>query len=158
MKLSTANVAERMFSWIKSFLCHRIVRVKLDNSLSHTIKVRDGVPQGGVISLTLFVVFIKVITTIRSRHICRAVHVDDYVMWNVSDSTTTATVRMQEALNDTSKQASDWCVTINCQTTVASCFSLFNIKEKLHLTVNNQPIPLEETSTYLFVRLNRKLT
>ena len=42
--------------------------------------------------------------------------------------------------------------------TVATCFSTSNIKEKLHLTVNNQPIPQEETPMYLGVKLYKKLT
>ena len=37
LKILTAMAAEWMFSWIKSFLCHTAIRVKPDNSLSHTI-------------------------------------------------------------------------------------------------------------------------
>ena len=43
-------------------MCHRTARVKLDNSLSYVIKVREGIPQRGVVSPTLFVVFINGIT------------------------------------------------------------------------------------------------
>ena len=155
-KLSSAKVAGRMCRWIKSFLCHRTARVKLENSLSHTIKVREGVPQGREISPTLFVVFINDITTSFSRHISRALDADDFPVWNAPESTATTTVKMQEAINNTSKWASDWCVTINCQKTVATCFSLSNFKEKLHLNVNNQPIPQVETPTYLGFKLREK--
>nr|KAG5701253.1 hypothetical protein BaRGS_020615 [Batillaria attramentaria] len=158
LKLLTAGIAGRMFNWIKSFLCHRTARVKLDSSLSHTVKIREGVPQGGVISPTLFVVFINDITSSLSRHISRALHADDFAMWNASESTSSATVRMQEALNTTSKWATDWCVTINSQKTVATCFSLSNTKETLRLTINNQQIPQEDTPTYLGTKLDKKLT
>nr|KAG5708055.1 hypothetical protein BaRGS_025193 [Batillaria attramentaria] len=84
LKLLTAGIAGRMFSWIKSFLCHRTARVKLDSSLNHTVKIREGVPQGGVISPTLFVVFINDISSSLSRHISRALHADDFAMWNSS--------------------------------------------------------------------------
>nr|KAG5688528.1 hypothetical protein BaRGS_031312 [Batillaria attramentaria] len=158
LKLLTAGIAGRMFNWIKSFLCHRTARVKLDSSLSHTVKIREGVPQGGVISPTLFVVFINDISSSLSRHISRALHADDFAMWNASESTSSATVRMQEALNTTSKWATDWCVTINSQKTVATCFSLSNTKETLRLTINNQQIPQEDTPTYLGTKLDKKLT
>nr|KAG5688037.1 hypothetical protein BaRGS_003583 [Batillaria attramentaria] len=101
LKLLTAGIAGSMFNWIKSFLCHRTARVNLDSSLSHTVKIREGVPQGGVISPTLFVVFINDISSSLSRHIYRALHADDFAMWNASESTSSATVRMQEALNTT---------------------------------------------------------
>ncbi|KAK7107106.1 hypothetical protein V1264_015081 [Littorina saxatilis] len=80
-----------MFNWIKSFLCHRTARVKLDGNLSYAVKIREGVPQGGVISPTLFVVFIN-ITNSLSRHISRALHADDLTMWSAAESTATAKV------------------------------------------------------------------
>ena len=51
-----------MFNWIENYLFQRIARVKLDGHLSSRVKIREGVPQGGVISPTLFVVFIDDIT------------------------------------------------------------------------------------------------
>ena len=158
LKLLTSGIAGRMFNWIKSFLCHRTARVKLDGNLSYTVKIREGVPQGGVISPTLFVVFINDITQGLSRHISRALHADDFAMWNASESTPTATVRMQEALNNTSKWARDWGVTINSLKTVATCFSLSNTTVNLKLTINKQQIPQEDTPTYLGVKLDKRLT
>jgi ribonuclease HI/uncharacterized protein YaaR (DUF327 family) len=158
LKLLTAGVAGSMFSWLRSFLSHRTARVKLNNSFSQTIKIREGVPQGGVISPTLFVVFINDITNNLTRHVARALHADDFAMWNAAESTQTAVVRMQDALNNTAKWAKDWCVTINTLKTVATCFSLSNTKEKIKLTVNNQEIPEDETPTYLGVKLDKKLT
>jgi hypothetical protein len=91
LKLLTAGVTGHMFNWVKSFLNHRTARVKLEGSLSHAVKIREGVPQGGVISPTLFVIFINDITLGIPRHISRALHADDYALWNSSDSTGTAT-------------------------------------------------------------------
>ena len=158
LKLLRAGVTGHMFKWIKSFLHHRTARVKLGSNLSYTFKVREGVPQGGVISPTLFVVFINDITANLTRHISRALHADDFAMWNASESTQTATVRMQEALDKTCKWAKNWCVTINSQKTVASLFSLSNTKESIQLKVNNQQIPQEDTPTFLGVKLDKKLT
>ena len=156
--LRIAKVAGWKFSLITSSLCHRTVRITLNYSLSHTIKLWGGVTQG-VISITIFTIFINDIATNLSSH-SKALHADDFAMWNASESITTATVRMQETLNNTSKWASDWCITTNCQKTVATstCFIFSNIKEKLHLSVNYQQIPKEETLTYLGIKLNQKLT
>ena len=158
LKLLTAGIAGSMFSWIRSFLSHRTARVKLNSSFSQTVQIREGVPQGGVISPTLFVIFINDITNNLTRHVSRALHADDFAMWNAAESTQAAVVRMQDALNNTAKWARDWCVTINTRKTVATCFSLSNTKQKLQLTVNGQEIPEEETPTYLGVKLDKKLT
>ena len=48
-----------MFRWIKSYLHNRRTRVVIDNTKSNKILLRHGVPQGGVISPTLFLVFIN---------------------------------------------------------------------------------------------------
>ena len=158
LKLSTAGVTGHMFNWVKSFLSHRTARVKLNGNLSHCVTTREGVPQGGVISPTLFIVFINDITQGLTTHISRALHADDFAMWNNAQSTPTATVRMQDALNNTSKWAQDWCVTINSLKTVTTCFSLSNTPETIKLTINNQQIPQEDTPTYLGVKLDRRLT
>lgn len=50
---------------------------------------------------TIFVIFIKDITNNLSRHIYRALNADDFTVWNASERTQTATIRIQEALNNT---------------------------------------------------------
>ena len=40
-------------------LLQRTARVKLDEQLSNLVKIKEGVPQGGVISSTLFLVYIN---------------------------------------------------------------------------------------------------
>ena len=39
-----------MYSWIQSYLFQRSARVRLDGQTSSSVKIREGVPQGGVIS------------------------------------------------------------------------------------------------------------
>ena len=53
-----------MYKWIHCFLQDRSARVKLDGYMSESVKMREGVPQGGVISPTLFLLYINNITTI----------------------------------------------------------------------------------------------
>jgi len=158
LKMKNAEIHGLMYAWIKSFLSHRTARVKLNDSFSQTVKIREGVPQGGVISPTLFNIFINDITKDLSRHISRALHADDFAVWHASESLATATIRMQEALDLTAKWAKDWCVTINSLKTVSTCFSLSNTKEKVSLSINNVEIPQEDSPTYLGVTLDKRLT
>ena len=158
LKLLTAGVNGNMFKWIKSFLSHRTGRVKLNGTLSHKVTLLEGVPQGGVISPTLFIVYINDITKGLSTHTSRALHADDFAMWTSAKSTDTAKVRMQDALDNTSKWADDWCVTINSLKTVATCFSLSNKSEKIQMKIKNRKVPMDDTPTYLGIKLDKRLT
>ncbi|GFR86565.1 hypothetical protein ElyMa_000723900 [Elysia marginata] len=67
--------------------------------INHCVRLQQGVPQGGVITTTLFLVFIDEIADGLSRHIPRSLHADDLAIWNAEDNLPTATYRMQVALN-----------------------------------------------------------
>ena len=57
-KLLRRKACGNMYSWIQSYLFQRSVWVRLDRQTSSSAKIREGVPQGGVISPTLFFIFI----------------------------------------------------------------------------------------------------
>ena len=73
-KLLSKRVCGNMYSWIQSYLFQRSARVRLDGQTSSSVKIREGVPQGGVISPTLFIIFIDDICDQLSSHIPRALH------------------------------------------------------------------------------------
>ena len=102
-KLLRKRVCGNMYSWIQSYLFQRSARVRLDGQASSSVKIR-GVPQGGVISPTLFIIFIDDICDQLSSHIPRALHADDLALWTKAEQVTTAAIRMQEAMN----HISDW--------------------------------------------------
>ena len=55
LKLKKCNIARNMFRWIKSHLHNRRARLFIDNTKSKKILLRHEVPQGGVISPTIFI-------------------------------------------------------------------------------------------------------
>jgi ribonuclease HI len=158
LKLLHKQVCGKMYWWIHSYLFHRTARVKLDRQTSAQVKIREGVPQGGVISPTLFMIFIDDITRELSRHISRALHADDLAIWTKGEHVTTATCRMQEALNKVDAWAQEWMVTINRTKTEATCFSLSTKKEQFSLKINGEDVPQQDTTKYLGVTLDKRLT
>jgi hypothetical protein len=62
LNLLEIGVQGKMHNWIRNFLHNHSARVKLDSTTSNLVYVREGVPQGGVISPTLFLVYINSIT------------------------------------------------------------------------------------------------
>ena len=106
VKLLRTGVQSKMYMWIQHFLFARTTRVKLDGILSKKVCLREGVPQG-VLSPTLFLVYINDILTTLSKRVSNTLHADDLAIWNASEHTTTATYRIQEAISDISKWTLD---------------------------------------------------
>ena len=62
-KLATMNISRIFWNWVQSYLSGRTLQVKLPGVVSCSGEVIAGVPQGGVISPTLFNVFINYLMT-----------------------------------------------------------------------------------------------
>ena len=158
LKLATCGINGNMFYWIKNLLNQRTARVKVDGKTSHIVKLCEGVPQGGIISTTLFLVFINDIMNKVPPRISRALHADDLAAWHAAETLRAATIRMQDTLDHISKWANDWGVQINTRKTVSTCFSLAKKPETYTLHLNGQELPHEDTPTYLGATLDRTLT
>ena len=76
-KLLRAGVSGQMYKWISSFLYHRVARVKLDGSLSREIRLSEGVPQGSVLSPTLFLLYVNDIVNTLPPRVTNSLHADD---------------------------------------------------------------------------------
>ena len=158
LKLLKKGIGGKMFKWLESYLFHRSARVKIDGCRSHLVKIKEGVPQGGVISPTLFIIFIDDIVNELSRHISKALHADDLAIWTSQSYTSTATYLMQEAVDKVSEWSKEWLVEINKTKTESTCFSLSPEKWKETLKLDGQAIPKQATPTYLGVKMDKTLT
>ena len=106
-----------MYKWISSFLCHRMARVKLDGSLSRKIRLSEGVPQGSVLSPTLFLLYVNDNVNTLPPRVTNSLHADDLVAWTSAEHTSTATHLMQETINRVGSWADEWCKETNCSKT-----------------------------------------
>ena len=141
-----------------SYLQKRTARVKLDGILSKKVCLREGVPQGGVLSPTLFLVYINDILTTLSKRVSNTLHADNLAIWNASEHTTSATYRIQEAVSDISKWTLDWGLEINTSKTKSTLFSLSTSKEQIKLRLKGEIVPQTDTPTFLGVKLDTRLT
>ena len=107
--------------------------VRLEGQTSSSVNIREGVPQGRVISPTLFIIFIDNICDQLSSHIPCTRHADDLALWTKAEQVTTAAIRMQEAMNLISDWAKEWSVMINRSKTAATCFFLSPKREEFIL-------------------------
>ena len=158
LKLLRAGIRNKMQMWISHYLFGRTARVKLDGHHSMKVKLREGVPQGGVISPTLFLVYINDITDKMKRHVSNSLHADDLAVWTSSEHTTTAAYRIQEVIDGIAAWTDDWGLELNTRKTNATLFSLSTTKETVKLKLRGQELPQTDTPTFLGIKMDARLT
>ena len=124
VKLLRNGIASNMLSWIKSYLYNHRARVSVDRVHSKKILLRHGVPQGGVLSPALFLLFINDLVSELPKGVKAALYADDLVMRCKEEYTTTATYRMQLAADKLNSWTEKWCVAVNKDKSSTTLFTL----------------------------------
>ena len=158
LKVLQSLVSGRMYKWIRCFLQDRSARVKLDGYMSESVKMREAVPQGDVISPTFFLLYINNITTILPRHLSNTLHADDLAVWSAADHTTSAAYMIQETVTRIQQWTDEWGLQISKIKTQATVFSLATLKENITLKFGDRTLPQVETPMFLGVKLDPRLS
>ncbi|GFS27134.1 RNA-directed DNA polymerase from mobile element jockey [Elysia marginata] len=158
LQLMQAGVFHNMLKWIQNYLSQRTGRVNLQGRESRQAIFKDGVPQGGVLSPTLFLVFMNSIQNIIKPHVKAALYADDLALICSEDSCGTAQVRLQKCLTLLDQWTDDWAMTVNAAKTTYSIFSLSTKIPNLGLRINISLLEKENYHKYLGVTFDPRLT
>ena len=158
VKLQRSGIKGNMLQWTKSYLHNRRARVSVDGHCGQKVLLRQGVPQGGVLSPILFIVFINDIVAELPRGVNAALYADDLVLWCSEEYATTATYRIQNALKNVAAWAESWCVTVNREKSTATLFTLSSKAKPGKLTLGNTTLKYEDQQTYLGVIFDKRMT
>ena len=153
LKVLQSQVSGRMYKWIRCYLEDRSARVKLDGYMSESVKMREGGPQGGVISPTLFLIYINNHT----RHVSNTLHADELAVLSAADHTTSAGYRIQEAVTRIQQWTDEWGLQISKINTQATVFSLATLKETITLKLGDRTLHQVETPSFLGVKLDPQI-
>ena len=123
------------------------IEVKLVGHLSKSVKMR-GVPQRGVISPTLFLLYINNIMTVLSRHVSNTLYADDLAVWSASEYTSSA-YRIQQAVNKVQQWTNDWCLQISEVKTQASFLPLHLQRKSRHKAWRQDTAPNGDSHLFL---------
>lgn len=158
LKLRQCGIAGRMFKWIDQYMRNRKGRVKVKHHKSKVRDIKHGVPQGGVLSPTLFLVFMKDILQNMPRGVKGAMYADDLVLWCSADDIGTANLRLREALTALERWTQTWMVRVNKDKTTYTVFTLSTKQQRVNLQFDSHTLREEETPTYLGITFDKRLT
>ena len=158
LKLQKSGVSGCMYRWISQYLDNRKARVQMNGFYSRKKTLREGVPQGGVLSPTLFLVFINDIMQDLPFRVQGAMYADDLVLWRSEHNILVARNRLQEALDILSRWTKTWMVKLNPTKTTYTVFSLSTSAQTVMLRINEQTLQQEPNPTYLGVTFDKRLT
>ena len=104
--LHQAGLRGRMPVFISHFLENRNFRVRLGSTLSDPYEQEMGVPQGSILSVTLFSLKINSLAKVLNKDVEGSLYVDDFLMSYKAKNTNTCERQLQYCLNKIEK----WCV------------------------------------------------
>ena len=156
-KLQSLNLNGNILNFIQSFLSNRYIHVKYQNQLSNPQKLTQGLPQGSVISPTLFTIMINDLTYNKNTNIHYSKFADDIAIWTSQNKTTECLDLIQIGLNHLSHWTKQWGLTISTAKTKAIFFTRKKIPDT-NLTINQVPIEFVSNHKFLGMTFDKYLT
>nr|BDT63038.1 MAG: hypothetical protein [Trachysalambria curvirostris nimavirus] len=105
MKLHDIGLRGALPTFVQNFLTERKFRVRVGDSLSDQYVQQEGVPQGSILSVTLFAIAINDIVKAVPRAVSCSLYVDDFTLYCSGGSLKDVQNHMQTAVNQVSQWA-----------------------------------------------------
>jgi hypothetical protein len=157
--LHNFGIRGRLAYFISSFLKDRQFKVRVGNTLSDPHEQEMGVPQGCILSVTLFSVKINSIVKAVNPGIECFLYVDDFCICYRSKHMHTIERQLQQVLNNLHKWSNE--NGFKFSKTKTKCMHFCNVR-KLHLdpelTLDNTPIEVVKEFKFLGLVFDSKLS
>lgn len=154
-KLIKLEIPGYIIKLINSYIFKRDYQVKIKKNHSNKFKIPAGVPQGGILSPILFLLFINDIPN--DPKIMLSLFADDTALLATSYNKTQADKYLQNSIQNLEKYYDKWKIKINGDKTKLIYFSKKKKYTDTTLTMNNVKIGVTENLKYLGVTLDPKL-
>jgi Reverse transcriptase (RNA-dependent DNA polymerase) len=132
-KADKFGVKGKLWRWLRSFLSNRSIRVSTQGILSSPHAITAGVPQGSVLSPTLFLIFINDIVDC-CKGCTPALFADDIALWPrdmITGPHSVGEAQLSRSIFNLSQWAADWRMIFNIK---KSCIVFFEAQQR---TTNN---------------------
>ncbi|MEN8173077.1 MAG: reverse transcriptase domain-containing protein [Chloroflexota bacterium] len=156
--LAEMGLRGRLPIFIREFLEKRIFQVKVGTTFSDIFKQEMGVPQGSILSVTLFSIKINSIVKCLTAGLECSLYVDDFLICYSSENMATIERQLQLSLNRLQKWADENGFRFSKTKTVCMHFCQ---KRRLHpepnLLLDGSPIPVVKETKFLGLIFDSKL-
>ena len=110
-KLRESGISGSLLLWLTDYLSERKQRVVLSGSVSDTVTISAGVPQGSILGPLLFIVYINDI--VRDIHSHIRLFADDTTLYIIVDDAIVAVQQLNGDMAKINEWAERWLVTFN---------------------------------------------
>ena len=157
--LQEIGLKGRLPIFVQNFLSNREFKVRVGSTLSEAHNQEQGVPQGSILSVTLFSLKINNIVKCLNPGVDCSLYVDDFLICYRSKNMNTIERQLQLNLNKIQKWSTENGFKFSKSKTVCMHFChLWKAHDDPILTLDGTPIPVVEENKFLGVIFDRKLS
>ncbi|GFV65292.1 RNA-directed DNA polymerase from mobile element jockey [Trichonephila clavipes] len=146
--------------WISDFLWDRSIRVKYNNFLSDPFAIRQGVPQGSVLSPVLFSLYITGIEKVLAKYCEVGIFANDIIVWSSGSDVGENELKLNRAIEEAHSFAEMHKLIFNASKSLTTFFStnrhLFNYQPKI--SMNGIQLCYVKNANYLGYTLDQEIT
>lgn len=146
-----------MMKTIENFLVNRTSHILIGNTFSNAYENENGIPQGSVLSVILFLVAINGITECVQEPAATILFADDITIYTVNKDINTIQRVLQKSLNSIASWTKNNGFILSATKTIAINFNNKHRPVNPILSLNGNQVKFEESVRYLGVTLDRKL-
>jgi ribonuclease HI len=154
------GVPAMFIKWIRAFLQCRTARVMYNGSLSKTVHLRQGLPQGAVLSPLLFLFFIDDLHQLIPDGVDIAMFADDASVWSEDPDLNRAAARIQEVAERIEEWSRKKKMMINVSKSEVAVFTncTNEAKWRPNIKMLGNDVPFNPSPKFLGVYLDRSLS
>ena len=120
LSMSDQGMPLTMIRWLKCFLTNRQARVRFNGVLGHSKEMKQGVPQGSVLSPIMFLFYINNLARILPKNNINTLFADDVGTLSIRKTLAEAEQAAQLSVDVVSSWAKAWKLNLNASKSEAS--------------------------------------
>ena len=156
--LHALGIDGNMGVFLQNFLSNRTFRVRVNDSLSDVFPQVEGVPQGCVLSTTLFLVAINGIVSSLPPRVRSSLYVDDFAIYAAGSTASSLRSLLQPAIDAASAWATDHGFRFSTAKTQAITFSRSHSPPHPPLFLAGSPLQYRDTVRFLGLTFDSRLS